>query len=66
MSKTPPEAKHNRAQPFSFKRKEWPDEGNQLKVKLEGKKGGVPLTNICQGLGWFRTPKVVLTVDSRV
>ena len=36
----PPEAKHNRAQPFSFKKKDWPDEGNKLKVKLEGKKGG--------------------------
>ena len=40
MSKTPPEAKHNRTQPFSFKKKDWPDEGNKLKVKLEGKQGG--------------------------
>ena len=40
MSKTPPEAKHNWVQPFSFKKKDWPDEGNKLKVKLEGKQGG--------------------------
>ena len=27
-------AKHNKAQRFSFKKKDWPDEGNKLKVKL--------------------------------
>ena len=49
MSKPPPEAKHNRAQPFSFKKKDWPDEGNKLKVKLEGKnRAELLLTNMSE------------------
>ena len=49
MSKTPPEVKHNRAQPFSFKEKDWPDEGNKLKRKLEGKMGGATFDEYTSG-----------------
>ena len=40
MFKTAQDAKYNRAQPFSFKKKEWPNDENRIRVKLEGEKGG--------------------------
>ena len=60
MSKTPPEAKHNRAQPFSFKKKDWPDEGNKLKVKLEGKQGGATFDEYVRVLDGSEHPELFL------
>jgi hypothetical protein len=60
MSKTPPDAKHNRAQPFSFKKKDWPDEGNKLKVKLEGKQGGATFDEYVRVLDGSEHPELFL------
>ena len=58
MSKTPPQVKHNRVQPFSFKKKYWPDEGNKLKVKLEGKKGGATFDEYVRVLDGCEHPEL--------
>ena len=60
MSKPPPKAKHNRAQHFSFKKKDWPDEGNKLKVKLEGKQGGVTFDEYVRVLDGSEHPELFL------
>ena len=65
MSKTPPETKHNRAQPFSFKKKDWPDEGNKLKNKLEGKGGGATFDEYVRVLDGSEHPELFLYCGSR-
>ena len=54
------DAKHNWAQPFSFKKKDWLDEGNRLKVKLEGKKGGATFDEYIRVLDGSEYPELFL------
>ena len=58
MSKTTQDAKHNWAQPFSFKKKDWSDEGNKLKVKWEGKKGGATFDEYIRVLDGSEHPEL--------